>query len=286
AFGLPHEERSKTGLLNDLVARILPTYNRGALLIVDEAQTCTPAALEELRAISNLQARGRALLQVFLVGQTELRATLAHPSMEQLRQRIITSYHIPSLDEDELRAYVQHRLTTAGWDADPRLDEAIYTRVHAWSRGVPRRISMLMDRLVLYGYLEELHVLGEADVQIVIDELNAEMGDAMIEAPPAQQSSAVSPEENNALLDRIADLEQAFTSAVGEQRARQLLDKHECSAQQQAVVAMELRLKRLESLLSDQIALEALHKPQRASAASTSSGETEAETNTETDAET
>src|SRR5699024_9666182 len=156
-------------------------------------------------------------------------------------------------------------LTTAGWDADPRLDEAIYPRVHAWSRGVPRRINMLMDRLLLYGYLEELHVLGEADVQIVIDELNAEMGDAMIEGPPAKQSRAVWPEDHAPLLDRSADLAQASTSAVGEQRPRQWLDKHECSAQQRAVVAMAFRLKRLESLLSDQSALEALHKPQRAS---------------------
>src|SRR5699024_4924501 len=69
AFGLSPESRSKVGLLNDLVTKIQPLHNHGALLIVDEAQTCTPAALEELRLISNLQSRGKALLQVFLVGQ-------------------------------------------------------------------------------------------------------------------------------------------------------------------------------------------------------------------------
>src|SRR5699024_7151237 len=119
AFGLAHESRSKIGLIDDLVAKILPSYNRGALLIVDEAQTCTPAALEELRVITNLQAHGRALLQVFLVGQSELRKTLAQPAMEQLRQRIITSYHLRTLELDELRDYVRHRLTAAGWRSDP-----------------------------------------------------------------------------------------------------------------------------------------------------------------------
>src|SRR5699024_3432104 len=149
AFGLANESRSKVALHNDLVAKILPTYDRGALVVVDEAQTCTPAALEELRAISNLQAHGRALLQVFLVGQSELRNTLAHPRMEQLRQRGVTSYHLRPLDVDELRDYVQHRLTAPGWRSEPALADAIYPHVHAWTHGVPRRINLLMDRLLL-----------------------------------------------------------------------------------------------------------------------------------------
>lgn len=264
AFGLPSESRSKVGLLNDLVSRILPNYNRGALLIVDEAQTCTPAALEELRVISNLQAQGRALLQVFLVGQSELRKTLAHPAMEQLRQRIITSYHLRALEVDELRDYVQYRLTAAGWRSDPELADAIYPLLHAWSNGVPRRINLLMDRLLLYGYLEELHVLGEVDARIVIDELNAEQQDEIVGMPSeAVATPALSAQENDAMLGRIAQLENAFTVAVGDDRARQLLDKHEASAQQKALVAMDLRIARLESLLADQAALNELQQPQQ-----------------------
>lgn len=263
AFGLPHEARSKIGLLNDLVAKILPTYNRGALLIVDEAQTCTPAALEELRAISNLQARGRALLQVFLVGQTDLRATLARPNMEQLRQRVITSHHLRPLDVAELSEYVQHRLTAAGWRSDPAFAEAVYPRVHAWSRGVPRRINLLMDRLLLYGYLEELHELGEPDVQIVIDELDAELGEEIAAPQPDAPIASAHTGDTDALTDRIAGLERAFTAAVGESRAKQFLDKHEASAQAGALVALNLRIARLESLLADHAALDVLHKPQR-----------------------
>jgi len=266
AFGLAHESRSKVGLLNDLVAKILPTYNRGALLVVDEAQTCTPAALEELRAISNLQAHGRALLQVFLVGQSELRNTLAHPSMEQLRQRVITSYHLRPLDVDELRDYVQHRLTAAGWRSDPELAEAIYPHVHAWTQGVPRRINLLMDRLLLYGYLEERHRLDAADIEIVIDELDAEQGDELTAIQP-DAVAPVSTQESDALMDRINGIEQAFSAAVGENRARQLLGKHEASAQQKALVAMNMRLARLESLLADQTALQALRQAPATNAA-------------------
>lgn len=273
AFGLPHESRSKIGLTNDLIAKILPTYNRGALLIVDEAQTCTPAALEELRAISNLQAHGRALLQVFLVGQSELRRTLAQPNMEQLRQRIITSYHLRPLDVGELRDYIEHRLTAAGWRSDPQLAHAIYPRIHEWSGGVPRRINMLMDRILLYGYLEELHALDEADVQVVINELKAEQGDEIIGVGSESESElkvtatpAVSTAQTKALSSRITELEQAFTAAVGEDRAAQLLNQHEASAEQQALIALNLRLVRLEGLLADRAALDALHEAEHATA--------------------
>lgn len=266
AFGLEHESRSKIGLLDDLTARILPTYNRGALLIVDEAQTCTPAALEELRAISNLQAHGRALLQVFLVGQTDLRTTLAQPGMEQLRQRVITSYHLRALDVAELRDYVQHRLAAAGWRSDPELAEAVYPRIHAWSQGVPRRINLVMDRLLLYGYLEELHALDESDVQMVIDELNAEQGDDLVGVQPEATTASISTEESDALMDRIAGIEHAFTAAVGESRAKQLLDKHEASVHQKMLVAMNLRIARLESMLVDRGVIDELKQPQQSSA--------------------
>lgn len=267
AFGLSHESRSKVGLLNDLVDKILPTYNHGALLIVDEAQTCTPAALEELRAISNLQARGQALLQVFLVGQSELRTTLAQPGMEQLRQRMITSYHLRPLDVDEVREYVLHRLRAAGWQSDPELGEAIYLFVHEWSQGVPRRINQLMDRLLLYGYLEELHALDASDVHIVTGELDAERGDDVtVEQPEAEATASLSTEDSDALMDRIAGVEKAFTAAVGESRAKQLLDKHEASVQQKALVALNLRIARLESLMDDDADVAKLHDTQQPSA--------------------
>lgn len=277
AFGLEHESRSKIGLLDDLTARILPTYNRGALLIVDEAQTCTPAALEELRVISNLEAHGRALLQVFLVGQTDLRTKLAQPGMEQLRQRVITSYHLRALDVAELRDYIQHRLAAAGWRSDPELAEAVYPRIHAWSQGVPRRINLVMDRLLLYGYLEELHALDESDVQMVIDELKAEQGDDLVGVQPEESTASLSTEQSDALMDRIAGIENAFTAAVGESRAKQLLDKHEASVQQKTLVTLNLRIARLESMLVDRGVIDELQKPQQSSAESAATHESAAQ---------
>lgn len=180
AFGRPYEGSGKTALLRDLEQTLLqdPAYRDGAVLVVDEAQSFTPEALEELRILSNFESNGRALMQVFLVGQTDLRDIVMSPAMEQLRQRVIASYHLDPLDEVETTDYINHRLDTAGWSNDPELDQAVYSRVFKWSGGVPRRINLVMDRLLLYGYLEEQHWLGEVELKTVIDEMSIEVSSA------------------------------------------------------------------------------------------------------------
>ena len=75
--------------------------SKRALLIVDEAQNLTPRAVEELRMLSNFQLGEQALLQSFLIGQPELRTMMQSPQMQQLRQRVIASYHLGPLDKSE-----------------------------------------------------------------------------------------------------------------------------------------------------------------------------------------
>jgi hypothetical protein len=145
------------------------------LLVVDEAQTLTPAALEMLRILSNLEVKGRALLQVFLVGQSELRQTIISNRMEQLRQRIIASHRLEPMGEEECRAYIMHRLRAVGWNNDPALAPEVFSGVYRASRGIPRKVNLIMDRLLLHGYLEELHSLDRAALTTVLDEIQDEM---------------------------------------------------------------------------------------------------------------
>ena len=114
AFGLPYDGRSKEALLQDLKSHLLALRDRHshALLVVDEAQTLTATALEMLRILSNFEVKGHALLQVFLVGQAELRRTIIDNRMEQLRQRIIASHKLEPMAADECREYILHRLRT------------------------------------------------------------------------------------------------------------------------------------------------------------------------------
>lgn len=177
AFALPYEGRGKESLLQDLRRHL--TYLRDrhshALLVVDEAQTLTAAALEMLRILSNYEIDGRALLQVFLVGQEELQRTIVNNRMEQLRQRIIASHKLEPMGAEECRAYILYRLRAVGWNNDPELAPGIFAEAFLAGRGIPRKVNLIMDRLLLHGYLEERHSLDQAALTVVLDELQAEM---------------------------------------------------------------------------------------------------------------
>jgi general secretion pathway protein A len=177
AFGLKHEEQSKAVLLKRLEEHLLNVHKQGrrALLVVDEAQNLTPRAVEELRMLSNFQAAEKSLLQSFLLGQPEFRYTLQGEGMQQLRQRIIASYHLGPMDEGETRAYIEHRMRTVGWVADPEFGEDCFAPIYAYTGGIPRRINTLCDRVLLFGYLEDRHRIDAQTVDAVIGDLNGEM---------------------------------------------------------------------------------------------------------------
>ena len=173
AFRLPFEGRDKATLLCQIEDFLVSRHELGkhALLVVDEAQNMTPSALEELRMLSNFEADGKPLLQCFLVGQPQFRAIMAHPAMEQLRQRVIASCHLEPMDVGETRAYIQHRLKMVGSQNDPTISDEAYHLIHLHTGGVPRRINTLCSRLLLFGYLENLHHFDDDVVLEVVTEL-------------------------------------------------------------------------------------------------------------------
>jgi putative secretion ATPase (PEP-CTERM system associated) len=177
AFGIQQEGADKATLLRRFEAFLTRIHQQGqrALLVIDECQNLSVPALEELRMLSNLQIQGRAPLQSFLLGQPQFRDTLGSPDLDQLRQRIIASYHLGPLSEAETRRYIEHRLRTVGWDNDPKFDESVFAAIHRATGGVPRKINTLCSRLLLFGFLEERHELGEADVDEVARDLAQEL---------------------------------------------------------------------------------------------------------------
>jgi putative secretion ATPase (PEP-CTERM system associated) len=195
AFGLPGKANRKAELVNQIqkfLVDLVPSGRR-ALLVVDEAQNLTPDAVEELRALSSFQLDGRHLLQSFLVGQPELRKLMRAPSMRQLRERVIASYHLGPMDEAETRAYIEHRLAHVGWKNDPEFDGAAFALIFKMTGGIPRRINSLCNRLLLGAYLSERHHLHSTDVAKAAGEMCEEMGaDAL--PPEAPEAPAETPE--------------------------------------------------------------------------------------------
>ena len=236
AFGFHVKGVSKSELLMTLEAFLVSQTTQGkrCLLIVDEAQNLTPAAVEELRMLSNFQFGTEALLQTFLVGQPQFRAILKRPEMEQFRQRVSATCHIGPLDADETRRYIEHRLHCAGSEGKPTFEAAVFNAVHEATGGIPRRINSLCDRLLLLGFLAERTHLTAADVGEVVREIAEESavpGAAMdLRAPTADAAGTeeadialdidlsrinLSPEQARAMSGELATL-------VAEQRLDQL----------------------------------------------------------------
>jgi len=180
SFGLAHEGMNKATMLHNLevIARTSFAEGKHILLIVDEAQNLPARSIEELRMLANFQVEGRSLFQSFLLGQDELHHILEGQSMEQLRQRIIASYHLEPLSEEETKNYIEYRLKLVGWNGDPSLEHGLVAGIYAFASGVPRRINALCDRLLLYGCIEEKHALGPDDLEVVQTEMMQELSHA------------------------------------------------------------------------------------------------------------
>lgn len=176
AFGLEVPVGTKSALLIQLNAFFATQHRAGrrVLLIIDEAQDLLVAGLEELRLLTNFEQAGKPLLQILLVGQRPLHDLIQTESLDQLRQRIVAAWALEPLTPAETVGYVRHRLERAGWLGDPAFDPGVLQQVHVFSRGIPRLINLVCNRLLLRGFSLELHRLSVDDALSVVAELHEE----------------------------------------------------------------------------------------------------------------
>lgn len=169
AFRLEYRGKDKVEMFNDFLDFLIEQYrdNKRTLLIVDEAQNMSPDALEELRMLSNVNADSDQVLQIILVGQAELRATLRRPDMQQFAQRIAVDYHLEPLDQRETAIYIRHRVGVVGGDGDAVFDDSACKAVYEHSRGIPRLINLLCDSALVYGFAEQKATIDAATIRDV-----------------------------------------------------------------------------------------------------------------------
>lgn len=173
-FGLEPARKTRVGLMTALNAFLLEQQGQGktAALIIDEAQTLSARALEQIRLLSNLETPKEKLLQIILVGQPELATKLADPRLRPLRQRIAIRYRLPPLGEREVGAYIAYRLQAAGAAAGrPRFTPEAVTLVAQYSRGLPRTINHVCDKALLAGFIRETMTIDAPLVQMAIHTL-------------------------------------------------------------------------------------------------------------------
>lgn len=194
---------------------------RRCLLVIDEVQNLSLAAMEELRMLSNIVVDGKASVQTILLGQPQFRPILASKDWEQLRQRVLASYHLGPLTEDETRRYIEHRLRMVDWQGDPIWEDGAFQAIFRHSGGIPRRINTICSRALLFGAIEETHTITGGMVDDTAAELDRDLGaDLQALAAPERPLS-----DRDELVRRIEQLERhAFRQEQVFKRVMDLLE--------------------------------------------------------------
>ena len=149
----PAPGASYVDLFHQFQRFLIEEYAQGrhTVLILDEAQNLGREALEELRMFTNINANKDELLQLVLVGQPELRATVRRPDLTQFAQRVSAAFHLPAMDETTVDGYINHRLRVAGAPARIFGIKAS-ALVHQATGGVPRLVNQLCDLAMVYAF--------------------------------------------------------------------------------------------------------------------------------------
>lgn len=179
-------EQSLKTLTDKLHQFLLANYTRGrnTVLLIDEAQHLQFEVLEQIRLLTNLETNTKKLLQIILVGQPELRTLLNKPELRQLAQRITARYQLKPLNVEETAAYIRHRLQVAGLPANQTLfPPAIIKGIYQVSRGIPRIINVLCDRMLLGCYGQNKTLVDRAMLKQAVREVMGEEEDLAIAAP-------------------------------------------------------------------------------------------------------
>lgn len=179
-LGIDYEGRQPTlkTLTDSLHRYLLQNHAEGrkTVLMIDEAQHLDFDVLEQIRLLTNLETNSEKLLQIILIGQPELAQLLQRPELRQLNQRITARYNLAPLSPEETGAYIRHRLQVAGLAPGRELFPADVIRgIHRTTRGIPRLINVLCDRILLGTYgrnrpYADRHMLGIAAVEVMGEE--------------------------------------------------------------------------------------------------------------------
>ncbi|MEQ8821455.1 MAG: AAA family ATPase [Sumerlaeia bacterium] len=210
-YGIEHASASRRELLGALNAFLLEQYAAGhnAVLVIDESQRLSPAALEQVRLISNLETEDTKLIQIALVGQPELDDVLHLPELEQLNQRIMVRCHIDPLDFGEVDEYIAHRVAVANPDRRPKFHKKALKAIYAHSGGVPRKINVVCDRALLIAFSRDTLEVSEAIAKKAVEEVAGRRRHAPKAAAAAQALASQSAVDVPVMAAAVADSQPA-----------------------------------------------------------------------------
>ena len=178
-FGIHQDTgvQTKKKYIDKLNQFLLKTFSGGgnAVLLIDEAQNLSHTVLEQIRMLSNLETEKEKLIQIVLVGQSELKELLASSSLKQLNERIMVRYELRPLAHMDVQGYVEHRLVVAGGRGNLRFTKGAFKAIYRYSQGNPRRINAVCDRALLIAYAREKYTISKGMVGSAIEEIHGDI---------------------------------------------------------------------------------------------------------------
>jgi general secretion pathway protein A len=172
-FGFSPFKMKKAELIATINNFLIEQYAAGrkVLLIVDEAQNLSMRVLEEIRLLSGVETTKEKVLRIILAGQPELNQKLDAPELVQLTQRIRLRFHLNTLTQAEMRAYIQHRLEVAGAADRTIFEEDTFPELYRYTGGVPRLVNTLCDTSLMAAYTASRDTVTVADIKEAVEEL-------------------------------------------------------------------------------------------------------------------
>ena len=153
--------------LNDyLVER--HSQQRQVVVFVEESQGMPISTLEEIRLLSNLETQHYKLLQIVLFGQPELDENLRQQNIRQLRERITHSFNLLSLDEEDVRAYLNFRLQAAGYHGPDLFSRRVIAYMTRACDGLTRRLNLVADKALLAAFAQGTHNVSMDHVKAAV----------------------------------------------------------------------------------------------------------------------
>ena len=173
-FGFKPFDKEKVELLDILNVFLIEQYsnNKKVVLIVDEAQNLSRKVLEEIRMLSGIETHKEKVLRIILAGQPELKETLELPELKQLLQRVRLRFHIGPLGRNEMREYIDHRLSIAGRTANDLFDASALECIYRYCGGVPRLINTLCDTALLCAFADDKETISQQEIMAAAKELD------------------------------------------------------------------------------------------------------------------
>jgi general secretion pathway protein A len=147
--------------ISETIVRLNQSKKQHPILICDEAQLLSHAALEQLPLLLNFDMDSSHYLTLLLIGQPLLRRTLSLQMHEPLRQRIAVQYHLEGLAREELDAYLAHQLKAAGV-SQPLFDDTARQALYQASKGIPRKVNKLAQAALRLAAQRKMSSVNEA----------------------------------------------------------------------------------------------------------------------------